>query len=161
MVRTSTIGVYTGRPHSISNSAVRLASPPAMRLTSKLVPPMSMEMRFSRPTRRPKYRALSTPPTGPDTSRSTGLAEAALWSTRPPLDFIIRKLASTPMGARPPATSSMYSPTSVFRKASASVVLMRSYSRQRGYTSWLSETRAPGCSSAMISRIRSSLAGFT
>ena len=51
--------------------------PSAIRLTSKLVPPMSIEIRLLRPVSCPKKIALSTPPTGPETRRSTGFAAAA------------------------------------------------------------------------------------
>ncbi len=53
-----------------------------------------------------------------------------------------------------------YADSRGFTAASTSVVIARSYSRYSRSTSLLTDTTASGCSSAMISRSRSSWAGL-
>ncbi len=58
----------------ISNSPVRLSSPPSITDAFAVVPPMSMLIAFGRPIRRASSAVAITPPPAPTRSRGPGAA---------------------------------------------------------------------------------------
>jgi hypothetical protein len=53
-----------------------------------VVPPISKEMRFGRPRRRPISAAAITPAAGPDSTAMVGMRSPSLTEKTPPLDPI-------------------------------------------------------------------------
>ena len=68
MVRMSIIGIWIGRPHSISKSVVKHTWPSITVEQSVEVPPMSSVTSCSMPVSTAKCRAPMTPPDGPETA---------------------------------------------------------------------------------------------
>ena len=87
MTWMSTIDICTGSPSSLA-SLEPDGSPSMMRLASKEVPPMSMQMRLGRPVAAESALPPMAPPTGPERSVCSGdsLADCAVMT--PPLDCI-------------------------------------------------------------------------
>ena len=88
MVRMSIMGIWMGRPNSISKLVVKLSLPPTTVETSVEVPPMSRVTRWSTPTLRAICLAPTTPPVGPERVIWMGWRAAASSVISPPLDLI-------------------------------------------------------------------------
>ena len=135
------------------------AAPPVTRLASALVPPMSSARSSVKPTAAPTSRAPTTPPAGPDSASDAARPAAAAGSSVPPADVIIRS-AGTPRARTSRSRRDRYAETFGRRYASATVVLVRSNSRNSGSTSWLAATGTPGAAARNAAAMRRSCSGY-
>ena len=106
MVWMSTTGIRTGRPSSRADGELS-ACPAVIRLTSKLVPPRSMQIRLGRSRTSERATPPAAPPTGPDRRVCRGRSDAGRAEMTPPLDCITRRGASIPWSPRRVERSAM------------------------------------------------------
>ena len=83
----STTGIISGNPSS-SASEETSGAPSTTSETSKLVPPMSTQIRLRRPSSRASATPPIVPPTGPESSVWSVSSRADSAVTMPPLDCI-------------------------------------------------------------------------
>ena len=159
IVWMSIVGIDTG---SVSNccSVSIFAWPPAMSDASRLVPPMSIVIRFSCPRISPSAAAPMTPPAGPDSTRCTGCSFADATVIAPPPERVSRKCPPNLPCSRLPSSVSRYVVVIGLTYASITAVLVRSYSRYSRLSRCESVTETSGHSSRSTSSIASSCAGF-
>ena len=74
--------------------------------TSKLVPPISVAMRFRQRESSPVLAACITPPTGPEAKILTGLAGTSSSQITPPFDCITKSEREKPLEAKAPLIAS-------------------------------------------------------
>ena len=115
IVRMSTIGIWIGTPHSISNAVVKLSLPPITVETSVEVPPMSIVTRWSTPRSWATQRLAITPPVGPDSTMLTGAAAAAAMLISPPFDLMITAGALMSAASSRSRIAASWRPTIGFR----------------------------------------------
>ena len=114
-------------------------------------------MRCGTPAARPRRRAPSTPPAGPEYTRLTGAFAASSTPTTPPLDCMKRTSVSRP---RPSRRRSAYEENAGSAYALTTVVLARAYSRMRGSISDEREIRSCGWRSRATASTSSSFSGL-
>jgi hypothetical protein len=99
IVRMSIIGIWIGKPHSISKPVVKLSWPPTMVEQSVEVPPMSIVTSDPMPSSFAMYLPATTPPVGPDTVMWIGELAAASSVISPPFDLMTATFSVTPFAA--------------------------------------------------------------
>ena len=155
-----TEGIRIGRPSSSTSGATSGLSW-AIKLTSKLVPPISMQIRFGRSKIRARPAPPIAPPTGPDRSVWSGRSRAARAVRIPPLDCITWMSLSSPRLRASSSNLPRYCRTVGAMYASRTAEDVRSYSRHSRATRCDRDTLTSGSASANISATRCSCALFT
>jgi len=117
---------------------------------------MSSMTRLGRSTACPSNSAERTPAAGPETSVVTGVRFTLRMLAIPPFDCMRSTSASNSSASRRSSRRSRYVDITGSSRALIAVVVNRSNSRNCATTSLDVETGIPGCSSAMISSVRSS-----
>ena len=135
MVRMSIIGIWIGRPHSISKSVVNFSLPLTTVETSVEVPPMSSVTRLGRPSSSAVRLAAITPPVGPETAIWIGASTAASRLISPPLERMTTIWALTPWSSSSRRIEPSCFSTTGLMKASQIVVEERKCSFHFGKTS--------------------------
>ena len=156
-VSISTAGSASGTPPTTPAVSNR-AAPRDTKLASALVPPMSSVSRSVMPTASPTKRAPTTPPAGPESASAAACDAAASGASVPPLEVMMRS-SQTPRRRASPSVRATYGPTTGRKYASATVVLVRSYSRKTGRISWLAATGTRGSAARSAAARRCSCSG--
>ena len=159
MVRISKIGINTGI-WSMSASYTSEGLPSVKTQVSRLVPPMSSEIRFFRPVSFAMYCVPTTPPAGPDRTVKSGASLACVTVIAPPPDRITWNAPWKPFCSSPPCRSSRYRPSTGLMYPSSTAVLVLSYSRYSRAISEPTDTGISGYSPTMKSRASISCSEF-
>ncbi len=144
-----------------SNEALTSGTPAKIVPALAVVPPMSNESTFCKPSARPRYAAPITPLAGPLSISVAGRREAVPSAAMPPSERMTKIGAWTPSARTPRATRSRYARTIGESAALTTVVEKRSYSRYCGSMSDDSETSTPGIAAVSASATACSWAGST
>ena len=96
MVVISIMGERITRPKSMVACAASSIRPPVTSDTSKLVPPRSQVMAFSKPAARAMAAAAITPAAGPDSAVRAGMPRAVAVDMMPPFDCTMWKRPPKP-----------------------------------------------------------------